>query len=66
MPDGLILLAAILCAVLLTVARNQNVPVRMSPLVALVCALLVMGIALISGLFAVRRLHREDPASLLR
>jgi len=59
-------LAAILCAALLAVAHNQNVPVRMTPFVALVCAALVMGIALISGLFAVRRVHREDPASLLR
>ena len=59
-------LAAVLCAILLSVAHSQNVPVRMSPVVALVCAVLVMGIALISGLFAVRRLHREDPASLLR
>jgi len=59
-------LAAILCVVLLTIARGQNVPVRMTPVVAAICAILVMAIALISGLFAVRRLHREDPASLLR
>ena len=59
-------LAAILCVVLLTIARGQNVPVRMTPVVAAICAILVMAIALISGLFAVRRLHRKDPASLLR
>ncbi|VCU69319.1 FtsX-like permease family protein [Pigmentiphaga humi] len=59
-------LAALLCAALLAVARHQNVPVRMTPGVALICGALVMAIALISGLLAVRRVQKEDPASLLR
>lgn len=47
-------------------AQRRDVPAQLSPLVVLVCAALVMGIALLSGLAALRTLRRADPASLLR
>ena len=62
---GLVLGGA-LSTVLLAVAQTRSVPVDMSLMIALVCALLVMSLALFSGLFAMRGLLRADPALLLR
>ncbi len=56
----------LLSAVLLVVAHGQNVPVAMTPQVGLICGGLVLALALISGLLAMRGLLRADPASLLR
>lgn len=61
-----LLVAALASTLLLSLAASQDVPVSMNPLVALVCALLVGGLALVSGLIAVRGLLRADPAVLLR
>jgi putative ABC transport system permease protein len=61
-----VLVAAMACTVLLSVAASRDVPVAMNPSVGLVCAVLVFGLALISGLIAMRGLMRADPALLLR
>ena len=61
-----LLLGGVLSALVLAVAIGQDVPVALSPLGVLVCAGLVMAIALVSGLMAVRTLRRADPARLLR
>ncbi len=61
-----LLLGGVLSALVLVVAVGQDVPVALSPLGVLVCAGLVMAIALVSGLMAVRTLRRADPARLLR
>ncbi|MEO8460753.1 MAG: ABC transporter permease [Dokdonella sp.] len=50
----------------LALAATQDVPAQLDPLTALACAALVMGIALVSGLLAVRVLRRADPVQLLR
>ncbi len=55
-----------LSAILLILARSQNVPVSIGPFGVLVCMGLVMGITLFSGLLAVRSLRNADPAHLLR
>jgi len=61
------LLAGLIVGTLaLLVARNQDVPVQMTALSVLLCGALVMTIALLSGLLAVRSLRRADPASLMR
>ena len=51
---------------LLAIARSQRVPVEFDALMASACGILVMSIALISGVFAVRTLRHADPATLLR
>ncbi len=51
---------------LLQLAAWYDVPVAMNPAVALGCAVLVVALALASGLFAVRGLSRAEPAMLLR
>lgn len=56
----------LLSALLLVVAHAQDVPVAMTPPVGFICAGLVLVLALISGLLAMRGLLRADPASLLR
>lgn len=53
-------------ALLLWVASRYDVPVSMNWTVAIGCAVLVMGLAVLSGLFAVRGLQRAEPAMLLR
>ena len=50
----------------LWLAHRHDVPVAMTPAVAFFCALLVMVLALASGLVAMRGLLRADPALLLR
>ncbi|HET8730553.1 MAG TPA: FtsX-like permease family protein, partial [Moraxellaceae bacterium] len=61
-----LLVAALLAALLLTVAQQHDVPVGMSVPVALMCAALIFLLSLASGLFAMRGLMRADPALLLR
>jgi putative ABC transport system permease protein len=61
-----LIVAAVACTVLLSLAASRDVPVAMNLSVALVCAALVFGLALISGLIAMRGLLRADPALLLR
>lgn len=53
-------------ALLLTVATAYRVPVAMNGTAVLACALLLVVLALLSGLGAVRSLLRADPAALLR
>jgi putative ABC transport system permease protein len=50
----------------LALARSRSVPVALDPLTALACLALGMGLAIVSGLAAMRSLRRADPASLLR
>ena len=62
---GLLLGGAI--SVLATMlARSQDVPMRLDALTMLVCCAMVMLIALLSGLMALRVLRNADPALLLR
>lgn len=58
--------AAVLGAVVLLLARSQDVPVVLNVPVTLACVVLAMALAAVSGLFAMRSLRRADPASLLR
>lgn len=58
--------ASVLGIVLLLLARSQDVPVVLNLPAALACITLVMGLAAISGLAAMRSLRRADPATLLR
>lgn len=51
---------------LLALAHQRDVPAALDPVVAVVCAAMVMAIALASGLMAVRTLRHADPALLLR
>lgn len=51
---------------LMALARAEGVPANINWPVWLVCAALVIGIALVSGTAAVRVLRKADPASLLR
>lgn len=47
-------------------AYRRDVPVQLDLVTVAICALAVMGIALVSGLMAVRALRHADPALLLR
>ncbi|MBB3225690.1 putative ABC transport system permease protein [Luteibacter sp. Sphag1AF] len=58
--------ASVVGGVLMVIARARDVPVLLSMPVTLVCALLVMLLAAVSGLAAARALRRADPATLLR
>lgn len=58
--------ASVLGLVLMALARSQDVPVVLSVPAALACIILVMGLAAVSGLAAMRTLRRADPATLLR
>jgi putative ABC transport system permease protein len=53
-------------AILVLLAQRRDVPVHLDAVTALACGALVMGIALVSGLMAVRTLRHADPALLLR
>ncbi|WP_095948838.1 ABC transporter permease [Variovorax boronicumulans] len=61
-----LLMGGLSSGVLLWVASQNDVPVSMSLPVALGCSALVVGLALVSGLIALRGLLRADPAMLLR
>jgi putative ABC transport system permease protein len=58
--------ATLLGFLLLVAARSQDVPVVLNIPVTLLCVLLAMALAAVSGLVAMRSLRRADPASLLR
>jgi putative ABC transport system permease protein len=47
-------------------ARDQDVPVVLTVPAALACIILVLGLAAVSGLAAMRSLRHADPATLLR
>lgn len=53
-------------AVLIAVAHANDVPVAFDPWLWLFCMLVVMVLAAVSGLLALRSLQRADPAELLR
>jgi putative ABC transport system permease protein len=53
-------------ALVVALAHRRDVPVQLDPATIAICAALVMGIALLSGLAAVRALRHADPALLLR
>lgn len=61
-----LLLSAVLSGILLTLAYSRDVPVAMTPLIAVLCASIVMGLALVSGVIAMRGLLSADPSMLLR
>ncbi|MGH8164354.1 MAG: FtsX-like permease family protein, partial [Rhodanobacteraceae bacterium] len=61
-----LVIGGIFSLLMIALARGQDVPVSVNPLAWLVCAALVMGIALVSGVAAVRALRHADPALLLR
>jgi putative ABC transport system permease protein len=61
-----LLIGGALSALIIALARQQDVPVDLDALTVLACGVLVMGIALVSGLMAVRALRHADPATLLR
>ncbi|MEO7072603.1 MAG: ABC transporter permease [Rhodanobacter sp.] len=58
--------ASVFGAVLMLIARSQDVPVVLSVPAALACIVLVLGLAAVSGLAAMRAMRRIDPATLLR
>jgi len=58
--------ASALGVVLMLLARSQDVPVVLNVPAALACIVLVLGLAAVSGLAAMRSLRRADPATLLR
>jgi len=58
--------ASVFGIVLMMLARSQDVPVVLNVPAALGCIVLVMGLAAVSGLAAMRSLRRADPATLLR
>lgn len=58
--------AVLLGALLLAIARSQDVPVVLGPISAAACIALVLGQAAVSGMAAMRSLRRIDPATLLR
>jgi putative ABC transport system permease protein len=51
---------------LMLLARGQDVPVVLTVPAALACVILVLGLAAVSGLAAMRSLRHADPATLLR
>jgi len=53
-------------ALVVLLAHRRDVPVQLDAVTVAACAALVMGIALLSGLAAVRTLRHADPALLLR
>jgi putative ABC transport system permease protein len=60
------LIGSIISSGLLIAAAQSDVPVAMTPLVALICVSLVFGLAFVSGLIAMSGLLRADPAILMR
>ncbi|MBZ0221726.1 MAG: ABC transporter permease [Dokdonella sp.] len=52
--------------IVVALAQRRDVPAQLSPMIVVVCAALVMVIALLSGLAALRTLRKADPALLLR
>lgn len=58
--------AGVLGALLMLLAQSQDVPVVLNASSVLACVMLVLGLAAVSGLAAMRSLRRVDPATLLR
>ena len=58
--------STLLGAIALAIARSRSVPVALDPWTTLACLALGMGLAIVSGLAAMRSLRRADPATLLR
>ncbi len=61
-----LLIGGIVTALIIALAYRRDVPVELDALTVTICAAAVMGIALVSGLMAVRALRHADPAMLLR
>lgn len=61
-----IVVAALLSAAIVALAKWQLVPIAVTPLLGLICAGLVLTVALTSGAAAARSLRNADPAMLLR
>ncbi len=61
-----IFFGALVCAALMLLARSQSVPAAFDPTAAAGCVVLVLTIALVSGVMAVRALSHLEPANLLR
>ncbi|GAA0723369.1 ABC transporter permease [Dokdonella soli] len=61
-----LVVGGLVTALVVAIARHRDVPVQLDLVTVAVCAVLVMGIALVSGLMAVRALRHADPALLLR
>ena len=59
-------IGGVLTAIVVMLAKHRDVPVQLDALTVGACAALVMAIALVSGLAAVRALRHADPAMLLR
>lgn len=60
------IIGGVISAGLLITAEQFDVPIGMTPVVALICVGLVFGLALVSGLIAMAGLLRADPAILMR
>ena len=58
--------SGVLGAIALVIARSRSVPVALDPWATVTCMALSMGLAIVSGLAAMRSLRRADPATLLR
>lgn len=58
--------STVLGGLALALARSRSVPVALSLWTTLACLALCMGLAIVSGLAAMRSLRRADPATLLR
>lgn len=58
--------STVLGGIALALARARSVPVALGPWTTLACLVLGMGLAIVSGLAAMRSLRRADPATLLR
>lgn len=61
-----LLISALLSSVLLFTAYSHDVPVAMTPFIALLCTSTVMGLALVSGVISMRGLLSANPSMLLR
>jgi putative ABC transport system permease protein len=61
-----LVIGGIATALVVLLAHRRDVPVQLDLATVAICAALVMGIALLSGLAAVRALRHADPALLLR
>ena len=58
--------SSVIGALLLGTARHYSVPVEVNVGVTLICVALVMALAVVSGLAAMRSVRRADTVSLLR
>ncbi len=63
--SGLVI-GGVVTLLILVLARRHDVPAQLNLATIAICAVLVMTIALVSGLMAVRTLRHADPALLLR